>query len=172
MSKFCGFKSRWRIRWSWQTAIPRNNWNIKDYSSVGYLQIINNELTLMVAISSSPPIASMNFLRSESRYSKTNVSFFSTWWSNTRWKLLFISDKQIEPVCNTSHSRTMFGCFSSFNKAISRIAVHGTPYADPNSIMITAHASISFTSSSLSKRIRFKATISPVCRFCALYTIP
>jgi len=40
----------------------------------------------------------------------------------------------------------MFGCFNSFNKDISLMAVHGTP------------------SSSESKRIRLRAQISPVTR--------
>ncbi len=76
----------------------------------------------MVGTSSSPPLASINFLRSESMNSKTSVSFFS--------------------VCKTSHNlhkiavriiissyRTMLGCLSSLSKAISLIAVQGTPYA-------------------------------------------
>src|SRR4051812_26898378 len=35
--------------------------------------------TLIVDGSMSPPLASRNFFKSESRYSKTSVSFFSVW---------------------------------------------------------------------------------------------
>lgn len=55
---------------------------------------------------------------------------------------------------STSIKLTMFGCFNSFNKDISRIAVDGTP------------------SSSVSKRIFFIATISPVFLCLPLYTTP
>ena len=49
---------------------------------------------------------------------------------------------------------TIFGCLNSFNSDISLIAVEGIP------------------SSSASSRILFKATISSVTLFFALYTTP
>lgn len=55
----------------------------------------------------SPLRLSKYFLRSWSQCSKTNVSFLSE--------------------CSTSCRRTMFLCFSSFNKQISRSADEGTP---------------------------------------------
>ena len=64
MSKFWGFRSRWRTRFSWQKAMPRSNWYMKD---------------LMVGGSRAPrsPRESMYLLRSLSMNSKTSISLFS-----------------------------------------------------------------------------------------------
>ena len=64
MRRFWGFKSRCRTWFSWQKAVPFNNWNMKLRTVFG---------------SSAPrsPCWSMYFFRSCSQYSKIRTSFVS-----------------------------------------------------------------------------------------------
>lgn len=83
-------------------------------------------VTLTVKISISPPYESKNFFKSESIYSKTSVNFFSvctTSYNLSNCSINTLSDHNLS--CLVGYL-TIFGCFSSFNNEISRIAVHGT----------------------------------------------
>ena len=66
ISKFCGFRSRCKTRFSWQNAMPLRSWCIND---------------LIVMWSNWPRSArvSMYFFKSRSIYSKTSMSLFSVW---------------------------------------------------------------------------------------------
>lgn len=90
-----------------------------------------NDLMVMGFNAPRSPCVSIYFLRSLSIYSKTSISLFSVWMTSCRL--------------------TMFSCFNSFMREISRMAVEGVP-------------------SSESRWISFNATSSPVCRFRPLKT--
>lgn len=64
ISKFWGFKSRWRTLLLWQNARPRNNWYIKLFTT---------------SRSISPFKLSKYFFRSWSQCSNTSVNFLSLW---------------------------------------------------------------------------------------------
>ena len=69
--------------------------------------IFINHITLIVATSIKPGVASIFFFKSNSRYSKTMVSYLS--------------------VITTSISRSMLGWESSLRIPISRMVVLGLP---------------------------------------------
>mmetsp|Transcript_4402 Transcript_4402/g.12276 ORF Transcript_4402/g.12276 Transcript_4402/m.12276 type:complete len:252 (-) Transcript_4402:183-938(-) len=59
---FCGFKSRWRMRFTWQNSVPRHSWKAMDL-----ITLDSNCL---------PPRERMCFFKSCGRNSKTSTSFF------------------------------------------------------------------------------------------------
>mmetsp|Transcript_68942 Transcript_68942/g.202378 ORF Transcript_68942/g.202378 Transcript_68942/m.202378 type:complete len:203 (-) Transcript_68942:315-923(-) len=61
MRRFCGLRSRWRIRFAWQNSTPRQSWYVK---------------FLTVCGGRRPLIARMYFFKSFSTNSKTSTSLF------------------------------------------------------------------------------------------------
>lgn len=112
MSKFCGLRSRWRTLWLWQKANPRSSWYLSIHKLSVFEHLSSRVVYYMKDLTTSGSISPLRlskyFFKSWSQCSKTSVSFLS--------------------LCKTSYSRTMFLCFSSFKRQISRKADEGTPW--------------------------------------------
>ena len=110
--RFWGFKSRCRTWFSWQKAVPFNNWNMKLRTVFG---------------SSAPrsPCWSMYFLRSCSQYSKIRTSFVSVCITSCRRTMLtclssFIRDISRIAVDGVPSSASRW---ISFNATISFVVL-------------------------------------------------
>mmetsp|Transcript_514 Transcript_514/g.1321 ORF Transcript_514/g.1321 Transcript_514/m.1321 type:complete len:301 (-) Transcript_514:43-945(-) len=128
MRRFCGLRSRWSTRRSWQKATPRRSWK---------------RSVLSVRASTLPSVWSRNFLRSWSRNSKTRVSFFSVWitsrsrtmlgcWSSLRME---ISRMAVLGMPSSSASRRIFLSATS-SPLVRFFALYTTPYV-PSPIFST-----------------------------------
>ena len=110
--RFCGFRSRCRMRWLWQYRTPSTSWLMNFFTIASPRPIRPMSACVPDSCFPRPPSltgkASMYFFKSRSKNSNTRYNLWPSAWTMLR-------------------SRTMFGSFISFSSEISRIAVLGTP---------------------------------------------